>query len=144
LGSFQITIRGLDRAAGFLRCVSGSTDFGLVAFALGDVRIDQHEAGARHRVVADFDHPSIRSGALKSAILIGLLGEAAYLLLWVGPGTKLAALGKVTNVFGERQMLGEYSIGQIEDVLELPVPGHETRRLIEHGHAVAHVLERDA
>ena len=62
--AFRSRIGGLDRAAGFFRRVAGGADFGLVALALGDVGVDQHEAAARHRVVADFDHPAIWPGAL--------------------------------------------------------------------------------
>jgi hypothetical protein len=64
LRGFQVTICGFDRAAGFLRGVAGGADFRLAAFALRDVGVDQHEAATRNGVVADFDDPSIRPGAL--------------------------------------------------------------------------------
>ena len=44
----------------------------------------------------------------------------------------------------ERAPLGEKIVGQVEDVLELAVPRDQMLRFVEHGDAVAHVLERDA
>ena len=41
-------------------------------------------------------------------------------------------------------MLFEKVVGQVEDLLELAVPCDQMLRFVEHGHAVAHVLERDA
>ena len=35
-------------------------------------------------------------------------------------------------------------VGHVEDVLELAVPCDQMRRFVEHGDAVAHVLEGDA
>ena len=71
-----------------------------------------------------------------------LPGKAAYLLLRIGTLAVFAALGEVTDIVRESEPLGENTIRQIEDVLELLVPRHEAWRFIEQGYTVTHILER--
>ena len=59
-------------------------------------------------------------------------------------GAILAAFGEVADIVGIGPPLGEDAIGHVENFLKLAVPRHETRRFIEHGDTIAHVLEGDA
>ena len=95
--------------------------------------------------MADFDHPPIGPGSLIGAVLhracpvrrrICSSGSAS--------GAILATFGEIADVVGEGPPLGEDSIGHVEDFLELAVPRHQARRFVEHGDAIAHVLEGDA
>src|SRR4051794_37694959 len=91
-GQPSIRDRRPRRTAGLLCRIAGGSDFGLVAFSLGDVGVDQHETAARHRVVTDFDHPSIWSGALIGSGLPRLFDEPTYVLLRVPPGAILTTI----------------------------------------------------
>jgi hypothetical protein len=76
--------------------------------------------------------------------LPSLLGQAADLFLRVRAGTILTTIGQIPDVFMECLPSRNNLIGHVEDVLELAVPCDEMLRFVEHRHAVAHVLERDA
>ena len=83
------------------RSVASSLNFGLVAFALRYVRIDQHEAAARHRIVADLDDPAVWPRAFVARmVFVGVLNEAADLFLSVVSLAVFATRGEVTDVFG--------------------------------------------
>ena len=136
-------------AASIVRLASSAAsraarDFRLVALALGDVGVDQHEAATRHWVVADFDHPSIRPGALIGSGLTRLLDEPAHMLLRVGFRPILASFRKVVDVFSECLASCDDVVGHVQDILKLAVPFNQMLRFVEHGDPVAHVLEGDA
>ena len=94
--------------------------------------------------MADFDHPAIRPGTLVGSGLTRLLDEPAYMLLRVGLGVVLTALGEVADVFGECLTPRDDTVGHVQDILELAVPRDQMLRFVEHCDAVAHVLEGDA
>jgi hypothetical protein len=94
--------------------------------------------------VANLDDPSVWSGALIRSILTGLLGEPADLLFGLGPSAILTPLGEVSDVFRKRLPPRDDVIGHVEDFLKLTVPCDEAVCIVEHGNAIAHVLERDA
>jgi hypothetical protein len=50
----------------------------------------------------------------------------------------------VANIVGEARPLGQESIGQIENLLEIAVPRREPQLGVEHCHTVAHIVESDA
>ena len=138
LGGFQLAIR-----AGFGRVARGA-DLRLAALALGDVGEDQHEAAVRHRVATDLDHPAIRSRALIAVGLAGVWHQLINLLRRIDTRAEVAARCEEAEVFLIGAMLFEQGVWQIEDLLELAVPCHQAMGFVEHRHAVAHVLERDA
>ena len=143
LGGSQVAEGGLDRASGFLRGIAGRGDLGFVAFPFRDVGEDQHEPAARHGVVADLDHPAIGTRSFIRMILASGFGEAAKLFLRVNPRAKVAAGGEVTDVVGVTPVFFQKCNGYCEDFLKLVVPGDKARGLVEHGDAIAHVLEGD-
>jgi hypothetical protein len=94
--------------------------------------------------MANFDHPPIRPRAFIRVMFVGILAQAAYLLFGVCLLAILAPGGKVTDESGIREPFGEEPVGQIENLLELAIPRHQTGRFIEHRDTIAHVFERDA
>ena len=114
LGGLQFAVSGIDRAGGFLGSVACGRYFGFGALAFGDVRIDQHEAAACHRVVADFQHAPV--------------GPRALIDRWVGrwwrpalricssastPGAEVAALGEKAEMLLVSVVLFEQIIGEV-------------------------------
>ena len=59
-------------------------------------------------------------------------------------GPILTALGEVADVFRECLTPRDDIVGHVQDILKLAVPRDQMLRFVEHGDAVAHVLERDA
>ena len=57
---------------------------------------------------------------------------------------KVAACREVVEVFLIGALLFEKDVGQVVDLLELAVPRDQVLGFVEHGHTVAHVLERDS
>ena len=66
------------------------------------------------------------------------------MLLRIGLGVVLTSLGEVVDVFRECLAPRDDIVGHIQDILELAVPCDQMLRFVEHGDAIAHVLERDA
>jgi hypothetical protein len=48
---------------------------------------------------------------------------------------------EVANVVGQARPPGQKSVGQIENLLEIAVPRREPQLGVEHGNAVAHIVE---
>jgi hypothetical protein len=111
-------------------------------FALRDVGIDQNEAAARHRITARLDDAAIGSRPFETQFLVGVLEAPAQFGFEVG--RVLAALGEIAEILDMARPLGEESIGQVEDCLEIAVPGNKARVSAEHDNAVAHIVEGDA
>ena len=66
------------------------------------------------------------------------------LLRRIDTRAEVAARCEEAEVFLIGAMLFEKDVGQVEDLLELAVPRDQVLGFVEHRHAVAHVLERDA
>jgi hypothetical protein len=107
-------------------------------------RAAQHEPAARHRIVANLDDRSVGTGAFEGVVLSGSLLEPAKLLLRINTRSVLAAFGEIADIIGIGPPLGEDCVGHVEHLLELAVPRYQTGSVVEHGNAVAHVLEGDA
>src|SRR5215472_3633014 len=116
-----------------VRCLGGiarGADFRLAAFAFGDVAVDEHHTAVRHRVVTYLDDRAIRSRALEAVMVSQLGTQSCNLGLW-NALAKLASLREIADVLVELGSPSEKLIRQIEQFLEILVPGSEMQRLIE-------------
>ena len=93
--------------------------------------------------MADLDHPTVRSGALERVVFAGSLGDALKLGLRIGARAEFATLGEIADIFRIGSRLGEERIRQIQNLLEIAVPRRQPQLLVEHRHAIAHILEGD-
>jgi hypothetical protein len=140
----QVGLRGPQFAQGGFGGVACGADFLLAALSLCDVTVDQHEAATRHWVAADFDHPAIRPRALIAVGFAGTGDQLINLLNRIDTRPEVAARCKEAEVFLIGAMLFEKGVGQVQDILKLVVPCGQILRFVEHGDAVAHILEGDA
>ena len=51
---------------------------------------------------------------------------------------------RIAEVIGVARALGQKRVGQVEQLLEIAVPGGQPQVVVEHRHAVGHVVEGDA
>jgi hypothetical protein len=81
-----------------------------------------------------------------TALIVGMHQERGFreLVRRVGRGAILATLGEIADVFRECLTPRDDIVGHVQDILELAVPCDQMLRFVEHRHAVAHILERDA
>ncbi len=56
---------------------------------------------------------------------------------------KLTTLGENTEIVGIDRAFGEERVGQIEHFLEISIPRGQSQVLVEHDHAIAHIVEGD-
>ena len=92
---------------------------------------------------ADFDHQPALGKAFEERLDLGgvfgdALGDGRVEILLV----MVAVLGDVTQNLVERDADAGEAVRQIENLAELPVPAHQIEVLVEHGDALAHVVER--
>src|SRR5262249_10397423 len=109
----------------------------------GDIAVDDHEAAARHRVAAYLNDVPVGPGVFEAQFLAERFEAAAQLRLDV-LGAEFAALSEYPDVIGIAQALSQQRVRQIEDPLEIQVPGGEPQFGIEHRHPVAYIVEGDA
>ena len=138
----QAGLRRLQLAQRRLGGVARRADRFLGALALGDVGVDQHEAAAGHRVAAHLDDPAVGPRALEAHLPSGIFDGAAQLRFEIG--RVLAAVGEIAEILGIARPPREEGVRQIEDLLEIAVPRGKARFGVEHGDAVAHIVEGDA
>jgi hypothetical protein len=109
---------------------------------LGDVAINHHKTGARHRVAAHLDDAAVGPGVLETQFLIDR-GEAAAQFRIV-LRAEFATLGEGAKAIGIGGPLLQERVGQVEDALEIQVPGGQPQFTVEHRNAVAHIVKGDA
>jgi hypothetical protein len=143
LGVDQAGLRGLQFAQGRLGGVARGVDLGLGPLALGDVAVDQHEPAAGYGIIADLDDPAVRPGTFDRALCADHAGHPTHLRIDIG-GPELAALGEIAGIIGIARTPLHEGIGEVEDLLEIQVPGRQPQPGIEHRDAIAHVIESHA
>jgi len=121
----QARLRHLQLAQCLPGGVSGCANSFLGTLSLGDVAVDKHEAAAWHRITPHFDDATVGSRALEAQFAPGVIEGAAQFGFEVG--RVLAALGEIAEIFGVTRPLGEEGVGQVEDRLEIAVPGYKAR-----------------
>src|ERR1051326_9558741 len=142
-GLHEACLRGLEIAVGRFGSIPCCPDFGLRAFAFGNVAVDQYEASIRHGIAPNLNDLPIGPCSLLSKFLTRVFKATTYFCLNVF-GSELATLSKQTEVFGVARTCRQISVWQIEHLLEIAVPCREAQVLVEHHHAIPHVVERDA
>jgi hypothetical protein len=138
----QARLRRLQFAQCPLGGIACSADLLLGALALGHVAIDHHKAAARYRIAAHLDDPAVGPGMFEAQLLADLLEAAAQFRLDVG--AEFAALREEADVVRIARTRPQQCLGQIEDALEILVPGGQPQFAVEHRDPVAHIVEGDA
>ena len=104
---------------------------------------DQTAVG--HTAGAHLDHQPALGEALEERLgLRGVAGDARgdFFVEVAGvAGGGRAALGDVAEDFVERDADARERVRQVENFAELPVPAQQRQILVEHGNALAHVIE---
>src|SRR5262249_38165144 len=124
LGMNQIGLRRLQLAERLFGSLAGSMDFGLGPLTLGDVAINDDNPAAGHRIAPGFNNSAIGPDALETQLPLRILDAAAQLRFEVGRA-ELAALGKITEEIGKTWAFAEKRLRQLEQLLEIRVPGGE-------------------
>jgi hypothetical protein len=75
--------------------------------------------------VTDFEDAAIGPRALEAVMPAEILGIAAQLGLGIGSGTELAMLREIAHEIAIASWLADKRVGQIEHLLEVPVPRGE-------------------
>src|SRR5262245_28684589 len=123
--------------------VARSRDCILRPFALGDVAVNYDRPASWDGIAAHLDRPSIRPGALGRPSLRDALAIANHLLVRIAM-SNFPALGQQADVVVKTGTAGQEGIGYVKQLLEITIPSTDTQVGVEHRHAVAHMLERDA
>ena len=143
LGLDQARLHRLQFGKRLLGGVAGGADFGFGALALGHVAIDQHQPAARHRIDPHLDDAPVRPGALGRPLRLDRLGQTAHFGLDVDSAV-FAMLREIPDIGFEARPSANKGIRQVENALEVSVPGGEPELGVEHRDAVAHIVEGDA
>jgi GAF domain-containing protein len=104
LNPSPFTLARVSTIISSITCGRFSARILIVPLALGDVGVDQHETAARHRVVADFDHPSIWPRSLIGSGLTCLLDEPPDMLSTasiMGRAILMRASAQIVDIFDD-------------------------------------------
>jgi hypothetical protein len=138
----QARLRHLQIAQSRFGRVARGADLRFGALPLGHVAIDQYESTPRDRIVAHLDDAAIKTRALSRPWAADIFGVAPLFGLEIDRA-ELAALDEVADILGPARPPGQKRVGQVEQLLEIPVPGSKPQVCAEHRDAVAHIVEGD-
>jgi hypothetical protein len=141
LGMNEARLRRAQFGERRLGGVARGADLGLGALPLGNVAEHQDKAATRDRIATDLDDLPVRPGALEPRLAPAVLDPLAEFGLHI---TVLAALGEIAEIFGKGRALRQERVRQVQDLLEIHVPGGEAQLVVEHRDAVAHIVKSDA
>src|SRR5215831_13370653 len=124
------------RLSGVARRANGF--FGLLP--LGDVGINQHEATAGHGIATYLNDAAVGPRALVAHLQPGVVDRAAKLRFELGRD-ELASISEISEILGASRPSSEEGLRELNQLLEITVPGSKSPRSVEHDDAVAHIVE---
>jgi hypothetical protein len=114
--------------------------FGVLS--LRDVCVDQHEATVRHRIAADLDNAAVGPCALIAHLQPSIVDRATKLRFEIGRD-EFAPISEIAEILGTSRPPGEEGLWQLNQLLEIAVPGSQSPRGVEHDDTIAHIVEGD-